>query len=225
MKVLIPAKGSSSRCKHKNFRPFDGEDSLVDVLIYKLVSANIASSDIFVCTDDKNNAAAVKDKHKVNVVGRNEKSTRNTADVPSYLEHMVEKIPDCEDIAIALCTTPTFSSYKECLQKWNCRDKAKYTSLSVSQPAPHYLLMERDERMFPVGWSFGNMHTATQYLPNMHVATFVFQILNRKAFNQYRYFLTPECLWHVENHPHIDINTELDFLDAQAVFGSRKSEK
>lgn len=223
MKVLIPAKACSTRCVNKNFRPFYGDDSLVDLLVEKLRDVGFKAKDMYVATECGNTAMQIRQRHAVNVIIRNMESTYNTTRPTDYLPYMAHKIGGWTELAIAMCTVPTFDGYASCMDQWKHRDRKKFTSLAVAQPAPNYIMMRQGTRMVPISWSFGNMHDVSQDAAELMHNPFAFNIVTRKAFDRYGYYFTPNCIWHIENDFHIDINTTQEFFDAQAVYAARAS--
>ena len=50
--VIIPARANSSRVPEKNFKPFHGDDSLLDIKIKQLITAGIPPEHIVVSCED-----------------------------------------------------------------------------------------------------------------------------------------------------------------------------
>lgn len=74
MKVLIPAKSNSIRIYNKNFRDFYNNESLVELLIKKLLKI-FNSSDIYLsCDEDKKD---LTDKYNINFLKRSKELCGN----------------------------------------------------------------------------------------------------------------------------------------------------
>ena len=77
MKVLIPAKSNSIRIYNKNFRDFYNNESLVELLIKKLLKI-FNSSDIYLsCDEDKKD---LTDKYNINLAKRRMEHVLNMLD-------------------------------------------------------------------------------------------------------------------------------------------------
>lgn len=221
MKVMIPAKASSVRCINKNFRPFYKDQSLVDILIRKLKRAGFRKEQIYVASECGKSLIKVRQSHGINIIVRDIKHTKLECPTHIWLADIADKVSNWNEIAIALCTTPTFNDYRECIDKWKTRENRKYDSLSVTQLAETHLMMQNADAMVPLGWSFGSMHTTSQMLPKFYRMPFAFSILTRQAFDDCNYYFSRNCLWHKCRVSHLDINTTEEFIDAQAVYASR----
>ena len=218
MRVVIPAKAESTRCKDKNWRKFHEEKCLVDILIEKLLRCEIDAQDIFVSSDSQELLQGIVDRYDVNAMLRPPYFARHAAPFGEVIAEMVSKFDADEDVALAHCTTPTFDEHQLVIDEWrsvNCR------SIAVAQEAPTHLLIGNNGSMQPLGWSFGMHFTCSQDLMPIYQMTFSFQIMKAVEYREFRWYNAPDCHWYVPEQTHIDINSEQDFQDAQAIYRSR----
>lgn len=219
MRVVIPAKQSSTRCKNKNWREFYKGNSLVDLLIGKLwLGCDIKCSDIFVSSECQESLQQVVDTYGVNAMLRDKYYTDLHTPTPVWIAELMQHFDDDEDVALALCTTPTFNEHQLMIDYYR---KHEPVSIAVAQPAPSHLMVHHAERMQPVAWSLGSHHTTSQFVLPMYQMMFSFQIMKGKHWRQFSYYTAPDCHWHLAGQTHIDVNSEQDFADAQAVYAAR----
>ena len=219
MRVVIPAKADSTRCPEKNWRDFYKGNSLVDILIGKLwLGCNIACSDIYVSSDSQEHLQRLVDTYGVNAMLRDEHYAHTDTPTSDWIGEMTGQFDSDEDVALAHCTTPTFNEHMQVINRWNL---GGLTSIAVAQEAPTHLLLQHQNAMQPFAWSMGAHHTISQLLMPVYQMTFSFQIMKGKHWRQFSYYTAPDCHWHITSKPHIDINSEQDFADAQAVYAAR----
>ena len=218
MRVVIPAKAQSTRCKNKNWRPFHQDKCLVDILIEKLFRCDINPSDIFVSSDSQDLLQGIVDRYEVNAMLRPTYFANLETPTSEWIAEMTMHFQPDEDVALAHCTTPTFDEHQDVIDVWR---SVEATSIAVSQEAPSHLLLGHNGSMQPFGWSFGKHHTISQDLMPIYQMTFSFQIMKASEFREFSYYIAPDCHWYLTEKTHIDINTEQDFLDAQAIYAAR----
>jgi len=219
MKVVIPAKASSLRVNSKNWRPFFGASSLVDVLIDKLCAAGFDQKEIYVSSESVDHLKRLRDRRPVNVILRDKVFCKNETSLVSIIRSVTEQVPYRDEIAWAQCTSPTFNEYKKCLEKW-ANHKQHYDSLCVAYPSTPYSLIETKTGLAPIGWSFGENHQSSQELQASYTMPFAFSILTRSSIEATGYYVGKKTLWHVADKHHIDIDDMQDFEAAKAVYST-----
>ena len=224
MRVVIPAKQGSTRCENKNWRDFHGDMCLVDILIEKLIRCDINPEDIAVSSECVEYLSDAVSRWGVSALVRNEYYTDLHTPSPVWIAELMQHVSSDDDVALALCTTPTFNEHKQMIDMWHERDK-HVTSVAAAQRAPSHLMIEHRDTMQPVAWSLGSHHTTSQFVLPMYQMMFSFQIMRGRDFKRYAYYTSPDCQWYKSQETHIDINTEQDFADAQAVYASRIEKK
>lgn len=221
MKVIVPAKQSSSRVINKNFRPFDGDQSLVDITINKLKSSGFRASDIYVSSESAKDLFPLKAKYGCQTLVRDVSLCNNSTPMTKVIRSLCGQIGGWREIAIAHVTTPTFDEYRSCLDMWRTQ-RGDHDSLSVAFESDKFMMMRSGERFNPCGWSFGSLHASSQMIDPFYVYPFCFSILTRKSLEETSWYVGRDPLWFVSRSKHHDIDSMEDFLDAQAVYSRRK---
>jgi CMP-N-acetylneuraminic acid synthetase len=220
MKVIVPAKSSSKRVLNKNWREFHGGCSLVDIQIKKLIDAGIHKSDIIVTCEDTQLLSSCNQRHGVESLYRSPELCANETHVTDVIRKITSMVGNEEEVGWAHVCSPTFNEYAECLCKWE-QSRGRFDSLCVAYKSDHFVMMGQPSNLAPVGWSFGNCHTISQNTDTLYTMPFAFSILTRKSLEETSFYVGRNCLWHIASDKHIDIDTEQDFRDAQAVYLAR----
>ncbi|GAA1739466.1 cytidylyltransferase domain-containing protein [Luedemannella helvata] len=218
MKAVIPAKSSSTRVIDKNFRPFHGDRSLLDLLIDKLLRV-LPPEDIYVSSEDPARRAAVEARG-VRFLDRPAHLAENATPYASVVSDVCRDVPGDDDIMWCHATDPLFDAYADCLERWaEVRDK--HDSLVVVYPRTKYML-DTDYR--PMGFGFGPWHVPSQHLPTRYELGFTLSVLRRPTVLR----LGPigaEPHWFHATNLTVDIDTEDDFRLAQAVYAHLAAEE
>lgn len=209
MKAIIPAKASSLRVPDKNFRPFFGEKSLVDLVAEKLLKL-LDPKDIYLSSED-GSKEAVAEKHGINFLIREPALACNDTPMPDYIKGICDLVPT-DDIAWCQVIDPMFDAYGEAFDMW---DKSDADSLVVVYPQKEYFL---NENYVPEGFGFGHWHVKSQLLPVKYHLTFTLSVLTSECVKKHGYFVGANPVWfHASNH-HVDIDTMEDFELAQSIY-------
>ena len=114
--AIIPVKHQSERVKQKNFRPFDGSRSLLDVKIDQLKKSH-AFDEIYISSDSPDAMKAAADAG-VEFIERDDSLCNNEVPWSDVIYEVVNSIPVPESATIAWChtTSPLFDLYGECLK-------------------------------------------------------------------------------------------------------------
>jgi len=161
MKAIILGKTNSVRVRNKNYRPFIGESSLMDIHIAKLVKV-LDRSDIFLSCEDEA-YRYVAEKWGINFIHREEKYTLITTSNVDVVRNICKDIPYNEEILWTTPVEPLFDEYAEVVDCWNGLDKSKYDSLNVVYPQKRFFL---DQNHNPIGFGFGHWHKYSQEIPH-----------------------------------------------------------
>lgn len=215
MKVVIPVKGNSTRCRRKNFRPFCHGQSLLEVKISQVLDA-LPANDIYIASESEE-AGRISERLGVNFLLREEYTTKDDcgwSDVLLYLESIV---PGDDDLALVCATTPLFNAFAGVFSKWE-QVHAEHDSLLVAAPLKHYLLTH-DGR--PVNFQFGHWHQWSQSLETLYVFQWPCTIAKRETIRRYSYFIgSKPYLWE-STGLEIDIDTEEEFDAAVALYEAK----
>ena len=214
MKFIIPAKSNSLRVINKNFREFYQGQSLVDIVIQKLLVAGVDSSDIFLSTDSEDIGREKRDLWGINFIKRDKSLCDNNVPLTTWIREITGQVTKDEDVAWCQVCDPLFDGYADCL--WTWKNKSKNSdSLVVCYPWTGYLMTDKS---MPVGWSFGEHHTPSQNLPKFRTMPFTFSILSQSAIKSTGYHIGRNPIWHEFLGKHIDIDTEEDFQIARLYY-------
>lgn len=215
MKYIIPAKAESIRCPNKNWRNFYKGYNLVEITIRKLTDIGVSPEDIYLSCDSYQVAKSTIASTRVNFLQRSPELCSNEVPLTTWLRSIVSQTPNPED-EVAWCQVcdPLFNDYHQCLDRWYQINKI-HDSLVVCRPWKGYLLTEQNQ---PIGWSFGEHHTPSQHLPRYHTMPFTLSILTPAAIQTTGYHVGRSPYWYTSEGPHIDIDTEFDYLVAKIAY-------
>jgi CMP-N-acetylneuraminic acid synthetase len=217
MKAVIPAKACSSRVPNKNYRPFAGGDSLVSLLIQKLLRV-LSPSDIYLSSESYA-AEVLAARDGIQFLARAERLCRNETPLPHVVRGICRDIHGSDPILWCECIDPLFNQHGEVLDAWRERpNDSTADSLVVVHPERSYLL---DGHHQPVGFGFGPWHIPSQQLPTHYRLNFTCSILTREAIATCGYMVGARPTWFNAATPFIDIDTEEDFRIAQIIYAER----
>jgi N-acylneuraminate cytidylyltransferase len=212
VKAVVLAKASSTRVPNKNFRPFHGDDSLLDIALAKLVRV-VDRSDIYVSCEDAGRAVHAE-RWGVNFSLRSPDLVDNDVPQPDVVRGVCASVSGADDVMWCQLTDPLFDDYAGCLAAWE-REREEHDSLVVVYPRKLYLL---DEHHRPLGFGFGPWHIPSQRLPLRYQLPFTLMILPRETIDRVGYYVGAKPLWYEAPNVTVDIDTEDDFDLAQAVY-------
>ena len=215
MKSLIPAKTNSQRVPDKNWRPFFGNYSLVDILVQKLISCGSCVSDIYISCEDEDKLDEMHSRYGTSSVIRDRDLCDNSVSLTEWISRICSQIPDNDDIAWCQTCSPLWNEYSQCFHKWESV-REDYDSLVVCHPFKGYLMTENHQ---PVGWSFGKHHTPSQFLPKFTTMPFTLSIFSRESAVNTSYHVGSKPFWHESSGFNVDIDTMDDFQAASRLFG------
>jgi N-acylneuraminate cytidylyltransferase len=214
MKYIIPAKTNSLRVVNKNFREFHQGQSLVDIVIQKLLATDVDSSDIFLSTDSEDIGREKQDLWSINFIKRDESLCDNSVPLTTWIREIAGQVTKDEDVAWCQVCDPMFNEYKTCFDLWREARKT-HDSLVVCYPWSGYLMTDNS---MPVGWCFGEHHTPSQDLPKLRTMPFTLSILSQESIKSTGYHVGKRPIWYESKSLHIDIDTEEDFQIAQLYY-------
>lgn len=210
MKAVILAKSAERLIPHKNYRPFYGELSLIDILISKLIKV-LSKEDIFLSCEAEE-YRSVCDKWGINFLKRNKVMTTYNISNVDVVASVFKDLPKDEDYLWCTCVEPFFDEYAEMLDVWKDLDKAEYDSLNVIYPMKKFML---DQGHNPIGFGFGHWHKYSQTIPPIYQISWATAILTRECIEKVSYLVGRKPYWYDSYSPIIDIDTMDDFTFAQ----------
>lgn len=208
---IIPAKTSSTRMPHKNWRSFGKHgQSLVSLQVDKLKAAGADPARIFVSCEAETLRETVEDMG-VQFMLRDPALCGNNVRLTDWIREIVKQSEASGDVAWCQVCDPLFTEYDRCLREWQTARKY-YDSLVVCHPYRGYLMTEQSQ---PIGWSFGVHHTPSQHLPKFRTMPFTFSILSQQAIAATGYHVGARPIWIEATTGGIDIDTRQDFYVAE----------
>lgn len=212
MKAVILGKAGSTRVKEKNYRPFYGEASLVDILIGKLVQV-LEKKDIFLSCEDEH-YRHVSEKWGIEFIHRDEAYTKLATNTVDVVKNVCKDIPGNDDILYCSGMDPLFDNYDELFNVWS-RERRNHDSLNVVYPIKNYFL---DQNKNPIGFGFGYWHKYSQYIPPIYQISWANEILTRECIDTCGYMVGTNPCWFEAFNPTIDIDTEQDWELARVLY-------
>ena len=225
MKFLIPAKSDSERCENKNWRPFYGRQSLVDIAIEK-ASRIVGPINVYVSCEDEAYAERVE-RQGAAFIKRDERLTSNDVPFGEVIQAMAEQVPGNDDIFLTHVTTPLFDEHAKMVELWALPSKGAtcgYQTFKDSMTAVYPIINHTfDERYNPVGWSWGAWFKGSQRLPPMYQMTFCASIIKRATIRRYAEYVGPNCYYYHASGRPVDVDEPEDFEAAQILYAARIS--
>lgn len=212
MIAIIPAKASSLRIPNKNFRPFAGDQSLVDITIEKLLKL-FPARDIYLSCEDESKRKSVE-RWGVKFLPRDPALCENDAPFYDWFNEVCNQVPGEDDVAWCHVTDPLFNGHAQCLDLWK-RERAGHDSLVVVYPHRKHLL---DADHNPIGFGFGAWHKVSQKLPYHYEMAFTLSILTRESVKAVGYHIGRKPLWYHATNRHVDIDTPEEFQIAGQLY-------
>jgi CMP-N-acetylneuraminic acid synthetase len=219
MKVIIPAKASSSRVPDKNWREFYHRKSLVDLNIEAIIGCGFKPSDIYVSSECPDRLARVEERYGIIPILRPLDLCGNDVPLTTWIRATCTQVPGDSDIIWSQVCDPLFNEHQAVLSQWEAA-RTCHDSLVVVHPLRAYLL---DEHHRPIGWQWGEWHTPSQRLPQCYTFPFTMSVLTREAIARTGYHIGVKPAWFVSNTKSIDIDTPEDWELARITYAALKS--
>ena len=221
MKVIIPFKFDSSRCRRKNVREFFDGDSLLDITIKHFLKYY---HDIYlVCVDGPETKQLIK-KHNVNHIVLNDDSN-NWVKVLIELSGTLNKVfgPN-EPICFWQCVAPLFWLYND-IQDFISFAEEKICEEECESVVPVYEFADYlvNENMQGINFGPGSWHAVSQDLPKLYYIT-PMGVSTPAVYEKYRYTYSPNSTMWVAEGPYIDIDTEEEMKIAQILYREKIKE-
>lgn len=220
MKAVILAKSTERLIEYKNYRPFYGKLSLVDILINKLIRV-LPVSDIYLSCEEKRHMD-IAEKWGINFIHRDKNYALHNVSNVDIIANVCKSVPTQEDILWCTCVEPFFDEYSEILECWNSLDKKKFDSLNVVYPTKKFML---DNGHNPIGFGFGYWHRYSQTIPPLYQISWATAILSRECIETVSYLVGKNPYWYDSYSPIIDIDTMDDFEFAALAYEAYISKK
>lgn len=213
MKIIIPYRENSERCKNKNTRIFFADKSLLEITTEHLKNHDI----FFACIPSKSASDRANTLNVKQINLSDNTASGNWSDLAVEIaENIVDKT---EPIAFMFCTNPVFFRFNniENILKTSIEHLKNKESAIVVYPFKHYVL---DEKMMAVNHGQGSWHKYSQYIPQWYINPWLLNVTTANAVIKYKYWYTPDVAHIVASGPCVDIDTEEDFQIAKIIYTS-----
>lgn len=222
--AVVPVKHDSERVKQKNFRPFDGSRSLLDIKIEQLKGAG-CFDEIYISSDSPD-AKKCSEVHGVRFLERDISLCNNVTPWSDVIYEVVNSVPEPVTTHIAWChtTSPLFTLFNECLIRYHSNLKSeKENGLIAVSECKEFIL---DERATPVNYSWGPWHKYSQNLKKHFFVSGALFVASKHEMLKNRYVISSDpYLFKASAEESIDIDTEFDFKFAQYLNEQRKQDQ
>ena len=216
MKVIIPAKSTSSRVPAKNWRPFYDGKNLVEIKIEQLVKC-INPQDVYLSCDSKN-MKHYADKAGINFIHRAAALASDQTTWPDALFGMIREMPvdDEEDIVWVEVVNPLFDDFASMFRKWE-EVKKDHDSIVLAAPVTKFLLHGNG---VPVNFLPGKWHAMSQSLEPLYAWDSA-SIMKKRDILYFSYPFGKKPYLFVTEEQCIDIDTMDEFELAQILFSKK----
>jgi N-acylneuraminate cytidylyltransferase len=215
MVAVVPVREGSQRVKAKNFRPFIGDKSLLDVKLEQLKQANCFDR-IYVSSDSPI-ARETAERHEVGFLERSAEMCSNTTRWAGVIHYVAQTIPD-EDCHVAWChtTSPLFVRYAEAVAAFRTAEAEGHDSLVAVRPFNEFLLRANGR---PFNYHWGHWHDYSQDLEPLFLVTGALFIARRADILKWHYLIgLKPFFFETAKVEAVDVDEEQDFEIAQDLY-------
>jgi N-acylneuraminate cytidylyltransferase len=208
--AVIPVKEKSDRVPSKNFREFYDGQSLLDILLDKLLSSQIVDK-VYISSNATNIRSNVE-KLGCIYLPRNNKYCSNEISWSDVIYNVVKSIPENDNVSIAWChtTSPLFDDYDSALQRYlDVVQEGSFDGLVTVSELSEFLVSENGR---PINYSWGPWHKYSQHLEKIYSITGALFISKKYDMLLNRYVISKNPSYYtVSELASLDIDTEYDF--------------
>jgi N-acylneuraminate cytidylyltransferase len=213
MKAVILGKSTERLIPNKNYRPFYGEMSLMDILIEKLINV-LPKEDIYLsCEDEKFKSTA--EKWDIQFILRDNEYTSYNISNTELTANVCKSVPGNGDLLWCSCIEPFFNEFPQILECWRNLDKRENDSLNVVYPMKKFML---DRHYNPIGFGFGHWHKYSQTIPPIYQISWATAVMSRECIEKINFQVGRNPYWYDSYAPIIDIDTLDDFHFASLAY-------
>lgn len=229
MKIIIPFKFDSTRCRYKNIRDFYKGKSLLDITIENFKKYG---HDIYLICENNDKVSEIRNRYSINHL-----SLSNISNDWNSVMHDLSKILNLtfnsnELICLWQTVVPLFFLYNNIQDFIHFAENTFYnkvthdeagqiqsTQKDVESVVPAYLFKDYlvDEKMQGVNFGPGTWHIPSQQLPNLYYIT-PMSVTTPAIYAKYNYSYSPKSIIWKAKGPYIDIDTEEEFQMAQTLW-------
>lgn len=216
--AILPVRAGSRRMKNKNISPFNG----TTLLEHKIeVLKKVQKVDRILVTSDSDQMLEMARRHGVDTYKRPveycDEVSRSFGEMVYYVCSSVE----ADHILWVPCTAPLISPqvFRESIEKYFESLAEGFDSLISVEPFKRYLWDSEK----PVNYELGLMHVPTQQLLDYFIVTAGIHLAPIERVLEWSYVYGPHpYMMAVDKFAAVDIDDELDFIQAEAWLKTRK---
>lgn len=209
MKIVIPYRENSQRCKSKNTREFFNGKSLLQLTMDHLIGEDV----YLACIPSDEAVARAKHFGTKRVDLSEMTATGTSSDLVMDIGQKIDPGP----VGFVFCTNPVYFLFNDFQGHLSTIKKVVTTggSAMVVYPFKHYVL---DEKMQAINHGQGHWHRYSQHLPQWYINPWFFIATTTSNIAKFGYWHTPDVVPVHAKGPCVDIDTEDDFLVAQKLY-------
>ncbi len=216
--AVIPVKEISERVKLKNIRKFNGNKSLLDILIDKLKKCKDISK-IYI-SSNSTKIEKIAQKRKCFYLERDKNFCNNVTPWSEVINEVANSIPEEDNTILMWChtTTPIFDSYEKAIRIYK-KNKKKFDGLVSVEKFKRFIVTEEK---IPLNYAWGVWHPYSQNLKKLYSITGALFMMQIKQFKLNRYVISKNPYYlETSNFEGFDIDTMQEFKLAQLMFKNK----
>ena len=216
--ALVPVREGSQRVKGKNFIPFAGDKSLLELKIEQLKQADCFEH-IYVSSDSEQ-ARRVALDNGIEFLLRETEMCQGDVIWADAVKHIMETIPGSPVVTWALVTSPLFQRYNDAVSRFS-EVQDQHDSLVSVLPKRSFFLNKHGRG---INYNPGYWHPHSQELETYYEVTGACYIGLKSDMVRWKYwFGIRPYLFEVSAAESVDVDTPKDFEFAQLAFDTLKT--
>ena len=219
--AVIPVKKISERVRKKNTRNFIGNNSLLDILVKKLLKIQQIDQ-IYISSNDKKISKNYKNR-KIKFLPRDEKYCNNIASWSEVIFSVINSVPVNLNTTIMWChtTTPLFDSYAGAIKNYKkILKQRRFNGLVSVTRLSQFIVTEKYQ---PLNYSWGAWHPYSQNLEKLYTITGALFMATKNEMLKNRYVISKKPYFYkTPSFQSIDIDTLYDFELAKLMYKNKK---
>lgn len=212
--AVVPVREGSSRVKGKNFIPFSNNQSLLEIKLEQLLSADCFDK-VYV-SSDSDKARKIATTKGVDFLLRESRLCQGEVPFAELVEYIANSVPgENPMIAYVLATSPLFDDFRLAVKTF-LQLKDKHDSLVAVLPRKAFFLNKQGRG---INYHHGYWHEYSQDLETYYEVTGACYIASKQDMLKWKYwFGVRPYLFEVPSITAVDVDTPEDFRFAQKLF-------
>ena len=212
--AVVPIRKGSQRILDKNFIPFFGDKSLLEVKLDVL--KNISTIDEIIVNTDSQRAMDIADRYGVSKKEREDYYASNECTNSEFFENMAQTT-DTDYLIYSPCTAPLVkeSTYYDFINRFINGINNGHDSLTTVNVLKHHMWLDGK----PLNYN-PSKSPNTQHLPDIFKLTYSISIIDRSVMLKSKNIVgkTPH-FYEVSEVEGVDVDNKIDFDFAQFLYG------